>query len=61
VKPGDLKTRAQAIVAAQAVVEARLIAERSCSQIDGELYRLELSYWRRAEELREARRKGRKG
>lgn len=53
------KTVPQAVAAAEAVYEARLEAHRvgGGKRIDRVLYHLEMLYWRKADELREQRKR----
>jgi hypothetical protein len=61
VKPEDIKTKAQAVAAAKAIFEARLVADTAAKRhhkhgpdalwLDDPLWLLEQSYWNRAESL----------
>lgn len=63
-KPADCRSFSEATAAANAVFEARVIVLGKTglvsSAIDDALYKLEIAYWRRADELARKPRKRRK-
>lgn len=70
-KPSDLNTHAQVNAAAKAVNEARVVTFMALKEfrptdrmlhefVDGKLYALESSYWKRAEALTNPKRRARR-